>query len=342
MLGTRSGFWRWGGLLAVLAWLGAPVQAAELKLASVAPDGSHWMREMRGGAQRIRELTEGRVVIKLYPGGVMGNDQQVLRKIRIGQLHGGAFTAGGLGARYPALNTYGIPLLFHSLDEVDYVRERIDPLLEAGLAEAGFVSLGFSEGGFANLMAAEPIRSVDDLLRKKIWVPEGDQISFLAMEALGLSPVVLPVTDVLTAMQTGLLDVVAASPVTALVLQWHTRVRFRTELPVAYSMGVFAIESRAFAVLTAADRQIVRQIMAEIMDGLDGTAREDNRRAREVMSDNGVQPVTANLDSIDDWRESVAGIYPELDGRPDVDLEMLDRVLDVLAEYRARHGASTQ
>src|SRR5690606_37774829 len=128
----------------------------------------------------------------------MGNDAQVLRKIRIGQLQGGAFTAGGLAERYSALNLYGTPLLLRSLDEVDYVRQRMDEELRQGLEAAGFVSFGFIEGGFAHLMANDPIRSVDDMRRRKVWVPEGDQISFVAMESLGLSPVVLPVTDVLT------------------------------------------------------------------------------------------------------------------------------------------------
>jgi TRAP-type C4-dicarboxylate transport system substrate-binding protein len=328
--------WRvsWVALLSILAF--ASAEALEIKLASIAPDGSHWMREMRAGAERIRELTDGRVEFKLYPGGVMGNDAQVLRKIRIGQLHGGAFTAGGLGQRYAALNLYGIPLLFRSLDEVDYVRARIDPKLEAGLETAGFISLGISEGGFANLMANEPIHSVDDLRRKKVWVPEGDQISFLAMESLGLSPVVLPVTDVLTGLQTGLLDVVAASPVTALVLQWHTKVTYRTDLPVSYSMGVFAIEARTFGRLSADDQRIVRDVMGDVMLGLDRASRDDNRQAEQVLEQNRVASVAVNSSDIESWRQTIAGIYPELRRRPDIDAALLDELLAVLAEYRSR------
>jgi TRAP-type C4-dicarboxylate transport system substrate-binding protein len=326
--------------LALAALLGTlvfgPAAAVEIKLASIAPDGSHWMREMRAGAERIRELTGGRVEFKFYPGGVMGNDAQVLRKIRIGQLHGGAFTAGGLGQRYAALNLYGIPLLFRSLEEVDYVRARIDPKLEAGLEEAGFISLGISEGGFANLMANEPVRSIEDLRRKKVWVPEGDQISFLAMESLGLSPVVLPVTDVLTGMQTGLLDVVAASPVTALVLQWHTKVKYRTDLPVSYSMGVMAIEARTFGGLNDADQRVVREVMGNVMLGLDRASREDNRRARQVLEDSRVESVAVNSSDIDSWRRTIETIYPDLRRRPDIDAALLDELLAVLAEYRSR------
>jgi len=257
--------------------------AVELKIASVAPDGSRWLQQMRAGADEIRTRTEGRVVLRFYPGGVMGNDAQVLRKIRIGQLHGGAFTAGGLGERYGALNLYGIPLLFRSLDEVDAIRPVLDAELKTGLEQAGFVTFGFIEGGFANLLANEPIRSVDDMRRKKVWVPEGDQISFLAMEALGLSPVVLPVTDVLTGLQTGLIEIAFASPVAALVLQWHTKVKFITELPISYSMGIFAIEKAAFSSLSEADQQVFREVMGRYVTQLDAEARDDNRKAAEVL-----------------------------------------------------------
>ena len=140
--------------------------------------------------------TAGRVTVKFYPGGVMGNDCPGAAQDPRGQLQGGAFSSGGLAERYKGLNLYGIPLLFRSLDEVDAVRAKIDPKMIAGLEQAGFVSFGFMEGGFANLLSNEPIHSVDDMRRKKVWVPDGDQISFLAMEEMGLSPVTLPVTDV--------------------------------------------------------------------------------------------------------------------------------------------------
>jgi TRAP-type C4-dicarboxylate transport system substrate-binding protein len=337
---TLKGIFRWA-LPALVAGLAATgVNGEELKIATIAPDGSHWMREMRAGAGRIGELTDGRVEVKFYPGGVMGTDGQVLRKIRIGQLQGGAFSAGGLGGVYSGLNLYGIPLLFHSLDEVDYVRERLDSTLAAGLEEAGFVSFGFSEGGFANIMANDPIRTVEDMRRKKVWIPEGDQISFLAMEALGLSPVSLPLTDVLTGLQTGLLDVVANTPVAALVLQWHTKVRYRTDLPVSYSMGVFALEARAFRKLSAEDQAIVREVMEGVMGGIDRTARTDNVEAARVMGQSGVQAVGVDATQVAGWRRTIETIYPDLRRRPDIDGELLDELLGLLAEYRARDGAS--
>ena len=267
----------------------------------------------------------------------MGNDAQVLRKIRIGQLQGGAFTAGGLGERYGALNLYGIPLLFRSLDEIDAVRAALDPELAAGLEQAGFVTFGFIEGGFANLLSNEPISSVEDMRRKKVWVPEGDPVSFMAMEALGLSPAVLPVTDVLTGLQTGLIDIAFASPVAALVLQWHTKVKYITELPISYSMGIFAIEKGAYAALSAEDQKIVREVMSRYIVGLDREARDDNRRAAEVLASSGLQSVTVNAADVEVWRSTLETIQPQLRERPEIDSAMFDRLLAMLAEYRRTH-----
>lgn len=321
-------------LALVFALASAPANAVDIKIATVAPDGSRWMQQMRAGAEEVNQRTGGRVAIKFYPGGVMGNDAQVLRKIRIGQLQGGMFTAGGLGDRYGALNLYGIPFLFRSLEEVDAVRAKVDPELIAGLDKAGFVTFGFIEGGFANLLANEPIRSVEDMRRKKVWVPEGDPISFMAMEALGLSPAVLPVTDVLTGLQTGLIEIAFASPVAALVLQWHTKTKYITELPISYSMGIFAIEKGAYAGLGAQDQQVVREVMGRYVQSLDREARDDNRRAAEVLATSGLQSVTVDAADVDGWRSTIEGIYPQLRQRPEIDAAMFDRLLGVLAEYR--------
>jgi len=336
---ARSGAmsrWSWFLVLTLLA-AGAhtTTQAVEIKVASVAPDGSSWMREMRAGAEEIREHTDGRVVFKFYPGGIMGNDSQVLRKIRVGQLQGGAFASGGLADRYEAIDLYGIPLLFWSLDEVDYVRDRMDSKLQDGLERAGFVTFGFMGGGFAHMMANEPISSVDDMRRRKVWVPEGDPVLFMAMEELGLAPVVLPPTDVLTGLQTGLLDVVAASPVVALVLQWHTKVRYVTDLPVLYSMGIFGLDARVFGQLSDDDQQTVRTVMEDVFRRLDEQARADNAQAREVMEELGIEFVPVNSAEVMDWRATISGIYPRLRDRDEIDGEFFDELLDTLREYRS-------
>ena len=332
--GAGTPRWVRSAALLVLTTLANGAVAIELKLATVAPEGSGWMQEMRAGAAQIDERTEGRVQFKFYPGGIMGNDAQVLRKMRVGQLHGGAFAVVGLAERYAAITLYSVPLMMRSLEEIDHVRARLDPKLQAGLEQAGFVSFGFVEGGFAHMMANEPIRGVEDMRRRKVWIPEGDQVSFVAMEALGLSPVSLPITDVLTGLQTGLLDIVAASPVVTLVLQWHTKIKYVTDLPVAYSMGIFALDARAFAGLSPEDQQVVREVMTEVVRRLDRQARTDNERAREVMEAMGIEFVQVDPADVSGWRSTIADAYPRLRRRDEIDAQFFDEVLDTLAAFR--------
>jgi TRAP-type C4-dicarboxylate transport system substrate-binding protein len=181
---------------------------------------------------------------------------------------------------------------------------------------------------------------VEDMQRRKVWVPDGDQVSFLSMEALGLSPVVLPPTDVLTGLQTGLLDVVAASPVVALVLQWHTKIKFVTDLPVAYSMGIFALDSRVFNRLSDRDKLIVRNIMESVNKRLDGQSRVDNQRASEVMEELGINFVSVNSADVSNWHNTISQTYPLIRSRDEIDEEFFDELLMVLQEYRDSYSSS--
>ena len=161
-----------------------PVHAVTLKIATVTPEGSQWMKDMRASAKQIKERTEGRVQIKYYGGGIKGDDKKVLGQIRIRQLQGGAFTPSALSAQYPDLNLYGMPLVFDSEDEAAFVRSQMDERLQQGLEDAGFVNFGFATGGFANILSNTPVKSLADLKGKRVWVPEGDEISYISMEAL--------------------------------------------------------------------------------------------------------------------------------------------------------------
>ena len=324
--------------LAVNAY--TPAAAATLKIATITPEGSGWMKSMREGAREISELTDGRVTVKFYSGGIMGSDKKVLRKIRIGQLQGGAFPAGSLAEIYDGLYLYGLPLLFDSQEEVDYVRQRMDEKIAKGLEESGFVSFGFAGGGFAKLMSNEPVRSLDDLKGRKVWVPEGDAISYAAMESLGLSPVTLPLTDVLTGLQTGLVDIVAASPVAAVVLQWHTKVKFVTDLPVSYIFATLAIEKRAFEKLTAEDQAVFRNVMSGIYQKFEAENRTDNERAAEAMRSNGVEFVEPDVSEASHWRALTSDINDRLSGEKLFNSADLAEIRALQSEFRNTSGVA--
>ncbi|MDP7041976.1 MAG: TRAP transporter substrate-binding protein DctP [Gammaproteobacteria bacterium] len=326
-------------LLSLLAVTGiiltGPVSAAVLKIATIAPEGSQWMEEHRRAASAIKERTEGRVVLKFYGGGVMGNDKKVLRKIRIGQLQGAAFSTSGLIERYPDIVLYGMPFVFRSQEEVDYVRSQFDGELIAGLREAGFVSFGFAGGGFANFMSGQPVRTHENLQGKKIWIPAGDANSFAAMEKMNLSPVVLPLSDVLTGLQTGLLDVIVTPPSAALLLQWYTKVKYISRLPVAYTMGLMAVDERAFGRLSEADQAVVAEVLTDTYERLDLINRLDNEEAQEALLANGLEIVDVSQDDVPYWRsvadEVNSRIWHERANNP----QLYDRLMESLQVYRA-------
>jgi len=318
----------------VAAVLIAPAQAAVFKIATIAPEGSEWMIEHRSAADKIKEQTEGRVSLKFYGGGVMGNDRKVLRKIRIGQLQGAAFTTSGLSERYPDIVLYGMPFLFKSQEEVDFVRAKLDGKLVAGLKEAGFMSFGFAGGGFANFMSSTPLASNEDLKGKKIWVPEGDVISFTALESMDLSPVVLPLSDVLTGLQTGLLDVIVSPPVGALLLQWYTKVKYINPLPVAYTAGLMAIDQRAFGRVSAEDQAVFTAVMTDTYLRLDEINRRDNVEAEEALLANGIEIVEANPEDIPYWTEVANKTNKDIWAKTAVDPALYDDLMVLLAQYR--------
>ncbi len=326
-------------LFCLVTALAGQAQAVTLKIATLAPDGTRWMQEMRKGAEEIARLTQGRVKFKLYPGGVMGNNSSVLRKIRVGQLHGGMLPAGGLEAVYPDIQIYSLPFIFRSYAEVDYVRKQMDKLIIKGLKQRGFISLVLGEGGFAYLMSNKPIRRVDDLQGQKVWVPTGDRISRVGFEAVNVSPISLPLTDVLTGLQTGLIDTIGNSPVGAIALQWHTRIKYLTDTPLLYLYGSLVIQRRAFEKLKPKDQAIVRRVMATVSDKLDRQTRLDNNNARQALKRQGVTFVELSQAGWKEWHRKVSEAMKRLIQKGPYTAAMLTKLRGHLEDYRRRHGA---
>ena len=329
-------------VLAFFLAVAGVADAQTLRIATVTPENSQWMKDMRASANEIKERTDGRVKIKYYGGGAMGNDKQVLAKIRLGSLAGGAFTPLALASRYPDLNLYGLPLIFNSEEEAAYVRDQLDERLEQGLEESGFVNFGFAAGGFAILMSNTPITSLEDMKGKRVWVPEGDPISYASMEALSLAPVTLPVTDVLTGLQTGLIDVVAMSPIGALVLQWHTKIKYVSELPLAYTLGFMAVDKKAFNKLSAADQAIVTEVMRETYKNFNVQNLEDNRAARNSLlsAKTGIETIEFDAAEFEEIRQVLLASNRELAEQGEFSLELYDEMLGHIEDYRSQAGQS--
>ncbi len=290
-------------LATLLCAISPAAEAAQFKIATVAPDGSFWMTEAKKAAAEISERTYGRVTFRFYPGGTMGDDSAVQRKMRIGQLHGGVFIAGSFAHEVPDLYIYTLPLLFKSYDEVDAVRSKTDATLIAALNDKGFRTFGFIEGGFAYLYSTKNGSSFSELKGQKAWLPENDPIGKVLIEEASLSPVPLGLADVLTGLQTGLVDVVTGPPVAAVALQWFTKVKYAIEFPVVYTYGCMAISDRAWSTLSADDKVVVNEVLSEMTETLDRRARQDNRGARAALEKQGVVTLTPSPDTERQWEE---------------------------------------
>ena len=321
--------------LFLLTSLALPLQAATtLKIATIAPDGTSWMKQMRLAGEEIKKKTEGRVQLRFYPGGVMGNDNSMLRKIRAGQLQGGAITGGGLSAIYGDAQLYDLPFQFRNLQEVETVRQQMDQQIIDGLLSKGLVSFGLSEGGFAYLLSNSPVRSTEDMQGLKIWIPEGDEVNARMFKSLGISPIPLPLTDVTTGLQTGLIDTIASSPVGAIGLQWHTQVKYLTEVPLAYLYATLVIQEKALKRLTEADRQTLTETLRATFATLNQQSREDNAQALLALQRQGIEFVHPSLAQQKEWENHANDVLGKLSSQGIFSAEMLSQMQSLVRSQR--------
>ncbi len=312
--------------------------AETIKIATISPDGLSWMQKLRAGVKEIDTKTNSRVKFKIYPGGVQGDDSTVLRKMRIGQLHGGAVAAGSLTRFYPDLQIYNLPLQFRSYAEVDYVRGKMDPMIEQGLEASGIVTFTFTETGFAYLLSGTPVKSVADLKQIKAWIPDGDPISAELIKAFDVSPIPLNITDVLAGLQTGLIDAVVAPPVVALALQWHNQVKYVMNLPLMYIYSTLALNETTWDKIAPADQAIVISVMNRLFREIDTDNRIGNEKAYAALLSSGLIEVKPDAARIAEWRAVADQSIGNLVQSGEVTASAVQTYLDNLQNYRNDHS----
>lgn len=303
----RNRIRRWGLVLMhalMLALVAAPLAAQQtIKIATVAPDGSVWMKQLRAAAAEVQAKTQGRVSVKFFPGGVMGGDAVVLRKIRLGQLQGGALTGSDLAGVCKDAQIYTLPFQFNSQAEVDAVRKVVDPMLADCFQKGGMRMLGLAGGGFAYLMSTHELRSRDDLRSSKVWVPANDRIGELTFKNGGITPIPLPLPDVFTSLQTGLVDTVETTTSGAVILQWHGKIKFIVDLPLSYIPAFFLVDDKALSKLTAPDQTLMLQAFNAAMSRIDLSNRHENVAAVAAMRNGGTMLLTPPPDEATRWRD---------------------------------------
>lgn len=286
-----------------------------LKLATLAPEGSAWMKAFHNANKELESRTDGVVKMHAYPGGIMGDDHAILRKMRIDQIHIAGITGLGLGAVCKDVQVMGTPFLFQTYDEVDYVLQRVQGRLEGVLEKNGFVLLGWPEIGFIYLMSNRPVASLDAFRGAKVWMPEGDPVSQAVFQKIGVSPVPLAISDVLLALQTGLVDVVYSPPVGAITLQWFTKVKYITRVPLSYAIGGLLITQKAFDRIPIDHQQTFKGIFHEKLSALNVKTRADNEEALRVMEREGIQTVEPSPQELARFQEIAREATEEMAGR---------------------------
>ena len=321
----------------VLAGLDSNVYAEKkhiIKFATLAPEGSSWMKSLRRFSGKIKKATEGNVSFKFYPGGVSGDEKDVIRKMRIGQLHGAGFTGVGLGAILPEVRVLDLPFFFQSDQQIEHVYQMMNDYFVESFDKKGYILLGWVPVGWIHFLSQKPIQTLADLRESKPWLWEGDPLVEQAYKGMDVQPIPLSITDVLLSLQTGMVDTVYSSTQGALVLQWFTKVNHITRLRMGYATGGVLISKKKFKKLSPAYQEVLKKIGSESLKELAAVIQKDNLKAEKVLENNGIkwgpQPGPAVLKK---FQQAGSTASQNLSGKL-FSPELLNKVLRHLDEVR--------
>jgi TRAP-type C4-dicarboxylate transport system substrate-binding protein len=260
-----------------------------------------------------------------------------LAKARFGELQGGAITGHGIGMIYPPARVLEMPFLFHNYDEIDYVRKRLFSELERGFSDHGFTLIGWADVGFVRFFSQEPISSMDDLRKRRVWLWEGDPLVQAFFSAADVAPIPLSITEVFTSLSTGLIDTVYAPPLGAIVMQWFIKTRYMTEAPMGDGIGALVVGNRFFRRLPKDLRDLLLSSGQETGERAIRATRLDNEKALTTLRNKGIHFVPwkpSNDAQVSRFRDQAAR---RLARNGYIPAELYRRVEAMLARYRQGH-----
>lgn len=314
-----------------------PVAAQQLKIATLAPDGSSWMEVLNAAADEVEAQTDGKVVTRFYPGGVMGGSDMVLRRMKLGQLQGGVFTVGELAGMAPETNLYSLPFQFKNAAELAQLREEFDPYILDALHEAGMVAPAITNGGFAYLFSRDRIASTEDVSSSlRVWIPENDALSRRTLERIGASAVPLSLSDVYTALQTGTINTFANTMSGAIILQWHTRAKYMLDLPVLMAAGVMAVDRKAFERISPEHRAVWLTVFGEALREQEAQTVKENRDARDALVEQGIEIVEPEPQDVREWQRISNRVLDEMLASGAFEVPGIERLRERLEEIRSQ------
>jgi TRAP-type C4-dicarboxylate transport system substrate-binding protein len=325
------------GVLCVTGVVGATTEALaqERRIATLAPEGSAWMKILDRGARELAEATSGRVTVKFYAGGSQGDERDVVRKMNLGTLDGAVMTSVGLSLIYPGVRVMELPFLFENVEEIDYVRQKMWPHFAEKFAERGFELVLPGDVGWTYIYSNAALDSLATIQRAKLWAWQDDPIVRALFRRLGIPGVPLGVPDVLPALKSDRIDGCYGSPLAAVALQWYTEVSHATSMPVAYAIGAMVVKKDVWSQASAQDRKAEAAINAGMGKRLVDRIRVDNRRALDAMVKAGIVIVTTPPEFAREFEAEARKTWTDLEGKL-YTTEELEMVLGYRDELRAR------
>ena len=325
---------------AVVALVAAPTPAEakkkiKIKLGTLAPEASAWYDGLRRIGDRWKKASKGRIRFKIYAGGVVGDEGDLIRKMRIGQLQAATITGIGLQRLTPATMAWQIPMAIQSYEELDYVREKMGPAVKKELEAAGFVVLHWGDAGWVHMFSKRPAKTPTDFAALKLYTWSEDPESEAAWKAAGFNPVPLSATEVLSSLQSGLVDWYVTTPLFALSSQWFGLTPYMVQVKWSPLNGATVMTKKAYDKLPEELRAELMQIAAEEGEKTKAAVRSLDEKAIKAMVDRGLKVTPGTPQLVAEWRKRIEGSYQNIRGKV-VPEQHFDEVFKLTKEFRAR------
>lgn len=327
-------------LLATTAgtFLNAAEPSVKLRMATLAPKGTSIHQAMLEMAEKWRIIPCGGVGLTIYSDGTMGDEPDIVRRMRIGQLQAGVLTAQGLAEIDNSVTALqNMPMVFRSYEEIDYVRGKLSADIEKKFLEKGYVFLFWSDLGWVRFFSKDPLVRVADLRRVKVFAWAGDNNYLELLKAGGYQPVPLSATDVLLSLQTGMIQAIPTVPLMALAGQYYGTAGHMLDIKWAPLVGGAVMSKKAWDSIPTCAQQSFLESAKAAGEEIKRRARAENDQSVEAMKKRGLVVHALPSDAEAEWRKSVEDLYPKIRGTM-VPADMFDRVTAILKEYRATAG----
>jgi len=299
-------------LLAVLALARAPLaQSVPIKLATVVPENSIWDRALKQMAADWKQASGDRVALTVFSGGSQGDENTVLRKMRLDALQAASLTVVGLGAIDPAFNVFNVPFFFDSYDELNAVVERLTPTLKQRVEAKGFVLLNWGHGGWLQVFTKRPVRTVADLKSLKLYTSAGDDRMTQFYKANGYSPRAMAMTDILTGLTTGMIEGLPTPPVAALAFQWNRQTPYMLDIGLSPVVGATVINRKTWLRIPEADRTALQAAADAVEKRLQGDVPKQDALAMAMMQQQGLTVTKAEGP---EWRKEAETLAATMRG----------------------------